>query len=71
LLGADEEGRVGAVRVFAQTPEATGVVVDAAGYRLRWLVAHGAADPAAGHWLVAEGRTWEWTGPVDLRINPR
>ncbi len=70
-LGPTDEARVGSVRVFAQTGNATGVLVDAAGYQLRWLVAHGSVDPAGSHRLVAEGGTWEWAGPVDLHVQPQ
>lgn len=66
--GLQEQGSVTQVRLFAQTDDATGIVVEAADYRVRWLIAHGPADPAAAHALASDGATWTWTGPIDVRI---
>jgi hypothetical protein len=68
--GTADQGQVRTLRIFAQSADATGVLVEADGYRLRWLVAHGPADGTAVHRLSADGTTWEWTGVADVRIEP-
>ncbi|HEX2036846.1 MAG TPA: heparinase II/III family protein [Chloroflexota bacterium] len=69
--GEATAGQVRGARLLAQSAEATAVLVEAEGYRARWLIWHGQLDPGAAtahHELDGAGATWRWTGPVDLRF---